>query len=117
MEQITGQYGSAAKITLAMGNLNKHNPGSFHEVSPPDKAKACWDRFELVYTPEDGRSLNMAEIELNILRYIFLKALQFVYLSAYAEDHGLCPWMNAWPTSDLFLSRWITASADFATGG
>ena len=26
-----------------------------------------WDRFEFVYTPQHGRWLNMAEIELNVL--------------------------------------------------
>ncbi|MBT9165663.1 MAG: hypothetical protein DDT25_00317 [Chloroflexi bacterium] len=64
---IAGQYRSAEKITLVMDNLNTHNPGSFYEVFPPDKAKALWDRFELVYTPKHGSWLNMAEIEFNVL--------------------------------------------------
>jgi hypothetical protein len=67
MEEIAGQYGSAEKITLVMDNLNTHNPGSFYEVFSPGKAKALWDRFELVYTPKHESWLNMAEIELNVL--------------------------------------------------
>lgn len=50
-----------------MDNLNTHDPGSFYETFPPDKAKAIWDRFEFVYTPKHGSWLNIAEIELNVL--------------------------------------------------
>ena len=50
-----------------MDNLNTHEPGSFYETFPPDKAKALWDKFEFVYTPKHGSWLNMAEIELNVL--------------------------------------------------
>ncbi len=67
MEEIAGQYEHAEKITLVMDNLNTHNPGSFYEKFPPDKAKELWNRFEFVYTPKHGSWLNMAEIELNVL--------------------------------------------------
>jgi hypothetical protein len=66
-EEIANQYETAEKITLVMDNLNTHEPGSFYEVFPPDKAKAIWDRFEFVYTPKHGSWLNIAEIELNVL--------------------------------------------------
>jgi len=39
------------------------------------------------------------------------------FLSAYAEDYGLCPWMNAKALVGSFMRRGINASADFATGG
>lgn len=68
MEEIAGRYEHAEKITLVMDNLNTHNAGSFYEKFPPDKAKALWNRFEFVYTPKHGSWLNMAEIELNVLR-------------------------------------------------
>jgi len=61
------------KITLVMDNLNTHEPGSFYEVFPPDKAKTIWDRFEFVYTPKHGSWLNIAEIELNVLTGQYLK--------------------------------------------
>ncbi len=67
IEKIAVQYETAEKITLVMDNLNTHEPGSFYEAFPPDKAKAIWDRFEFVYTPKHGSWLNMAEIELNVL--------------------------------------------------
>lgn len=67
VEKIAVQYETAEKITLVMDNLNTHEPGSFYEAFPPDKAKAIWDRFEFVYTPKHGSWLNMAEIELNVL--------------------------------------------------
>ena len=67
LEEIADQYETAEKITLVMDNLNTHEPGSFYEVFPPDKAKTIWDRFEFVYTPKHGSWLNIAEIELNVL--------------------------------------------------
>jgi len=38
-------------------------------------------------------------------------------LSACAEDHGLCPWMNAQNVAESFTYRSIDAPADFAIGG
>ena len=67
LEEIADQYETAEKITLVMDNLNTHEPGSFYEAFPPDKARAIWDRFEFVYTPKHGSWLNIAEIELNVL--------------------------------------------------
>ena len=43
-----------------------------------------------------------------------LKSL--IILSAYAEDHGLCPWMNADFVAKSFLCPWVNATADSATG-
>jgi len=60
-----------------MDNLNTHEPGSFYEAFPPDKAKALWERFEFVYTPKHGSWLNMAEIELNVLAGQCLKPIFF----------------------------------------
>ena len=67
LKDISASYKDTKKITLVIDNLNTHTPGSFHEVFPPDQAKALWDRFEFVYTPKHGSWLNMAEIELNVL--------------------------------------------------
>lgn len=67
LEEIADQYQTSEKITLIMDNLITHDPGSFYEAFPPEKAKAIWDRFEFVYTPKHGSWLNMAEIELNVL--------------------------------------------------
>ncbi len=67
MEEIAHQHEMAEKITIVMDNLNTHEPGSFYETFPPEKAKAISDRFEFVYTPKHGSWLNIAEIELNVL--------------------------------------------------
>jgi hypothetical protein len=39
------------------------------------------------------------------------------FLSACAEDRGVCPWMNAQNVPEYFTHRSIGASADFAVGG
>ena len=46
LEEIAVQYKDAEKITLAMDNLNTHEPASVYEAFLPEKAKALWDRFE-----------------------------------------------------------------------
>lgn len=51
LEIIAGRYPDAEKITLVMDNLNTHTPGSFYETFPPEVAKALWDRFEFIPTP------------------------------------------------------------------
>ena len=68
LEKIAKHYKSAKKITLVMDNLNTHTPGSLYETFQPENAKKLWDRFDFVYTPKHGSWLNMAEIELNVLR-------------------------------------------------
>lgn len=67
IEDIESNYKDAKKITLIMDNLNTHKPGSLYEAFLPEKAKALWDRFNLVFTPKHGSWLNVAEIELNVL--------------------------------------------------
>ncbi|CAG1023238.1 hypothetical protein MTYM_02291 [Methylococcales bacterium] len=58
MEKIASRHETAKKIKIVMDNLNTHEPGSFYEAFPPDKAKALWERFEFVYTPKHGSWLN-----------------------------------------------------------
>lgn len=67
IEQIAQRYSQAERITLVMDNLNTHTPAALYETFEPQKAKALWDRFELVYTPKHGSWLNMAEIEINVM--------------------------------------------------
>ena len=67
IQEIAQRHEEAAKITLLRDNLDTHGPGSLYETFAPREAKALWDRFEFVYTPQHGRWLNMAEIELNVL--------------------------------------------------
>ena len=41
MEDTANQYKTVEKITIVMDNLNTHEPGSFYEAFPPNKAKHC----------------------------------------------------------------------------
>ncbi len=73
IKEIAELYPDAEKITLIMDNLNTHNTGSLYEVFMPEEAKALADRFNFVYTPKHGSWLNIAEIELNVLKNQCLK--------------------------------------------
>lgn len=58
----------AEKIVLVQDNLNTHKPASLYEVFPPEEARRLIDKLEIHYTPKHGSWLNMAEIELGVLR-------------------------------------------------
>lgn len=61
-------FPEAKKIVLVQDNLNTHNPASLYETLPAHEARRLAERFEWHYTPKHGSWLNMAEIELNVLR-------------------------------------------------
>jgi len=67
MIKVSQAYRKAKKITLVQDNLNTHNPSSFYENMPCDKALELSQRFEMVYTPKKASWLNMAEIEFSAL--------------------------------------------------
>ncbi len=58
----------AVKIVWVMDNLNSHKEASLYEAFPPEKARSLCERFEMHYTPKHGSWLNMAEIEIGLLR-------------------------------------------------
>ncbi len=62
------QYPYATRIQLVMDNLNTHTPASLYEAFEPAEAWRLLQRLEFHYTPKHGSWLNMAEIELSILR-------------------------------------------------
>lgn len=62
------RYPQAECIVLVMDNLNVHSPASLYEAFPPQEAKRIADKLEIHYTPKHGSWLNMAEIELGVLR-------------------------------------------------
>ncbi|EMA56514.1 hypothetical protein C451_02288 [Halococcus thailandensis JCM 13552] len=61
-------YPDADCIRVVVDQLNTHNPAGFYRFFPPDKAQAYLDRFEFHYTPKHGSWLNMAEIEIGVLK-------------------------------------------------
>jgi len=62
------QYPTAEKVVLVMDNLNTHSTASFYETFPPEDARRLAERIEIHYTPKHGSWLNMAEIELSVLK-------------------------------------------------
>ena len=62
------RYRDAERIVLVMDNLNTHSPASLYEAFPPAEAKRLADKLEIHHTPKHGSWLNMAEIELSVLR-------------------------------------------------
>ncbi len=67
-EMLEERYPDAEKVILVMDNLNTHNMASLYTAFPPAKAKRLADRLEIHYTPKHGSWLNIAEIELSVLK-------------------------------------------------
>lgn len=65
---LDGRYADAEKVILVMDNLNTHSTSSFYEAFPPDEAYRLAQRLEIHYTPKHGSWLNIAEIELSVLK-------------------------------------------------
>jgi hypothetical protein len=62
------EYPDVERIVLVTDNLNTHSPACLYERFEPTEARRLAQRFEWHYTPEHGSWLNIAEIELSILR-------------------------------------------------
>lgn len=54
------------------GQLEHAHSRAMDETSPPEQAKALWDRFVFLLTQKHGSWLNIAEIELNVLNKRYL---------------------------------------------
>ena len=66
-------YGEAERITLVQDNLSAHRKAALYEVFDAGRARSILRRIEFVYTPRHGSWLNMAEIELSVLKRVALK--------------------------------------------
>lgn len=62
------RYPKAEKVVLVMDNLNTHGIASLYAAFPPDEALEMARRLEIHYTPKHGSWLNVAEIELSVLK-------------------------------------------------
>jgi hypothetical protein len=67
-EMLEERYKDAEKVVLVMDNLNTHGIASLYEAFEPDKARSLAARLEVHYTPKHGSWLNIAEIELGVLK-------------------------------------------------
>ncbi len=67
-ELVDVRYPEAERLVLVMDTLNTHSPASLYEAFPPAEAKRMADNLAIHHTPKHGSWLNMAEIELSVLR-------------------------------------------------
>ena len=61
-------YPKAEVIRVVMDNLSTHSPGALYEAFPAPEAHRILHRLEFHYTPKHASWLNMAEIEIGVLR-------------------------------------------------
>lgn len=62
------RYPDAEKVVLVMDNLNTHGIASLYAAFSPEEAWALAERLEIHHTPKHGSWLNIAEIELSVLK-------------------------------------------------
>jgi len=67
-EMVEERYADAEKVVLIMDNLNTHKTASLYHAFPPEIARRVASRLEIHYTPKHGSWLNIAEIELSVLK-------------------------------------------------
>lgn len=67
-EMLDDRYPHVCKVRLVMDNLNTHNIASLYEAFEPQEARRLAERLEIHCTPKHGSWLNMAEIELSVLK-------------------------------------------------
>lgn len=67
-QMLDERYPDAIKVRLVMDNLNTHNIVSLYETFEPQEARRLAERLDIHHTPKHGSWLNMAEIELSVLK-------------------------------------------------
>jgi hypothetical protein len=67
-QMLDERYPEAVKVRLVMDNLNTHNTASLYETFEPKEARRLAERLDIHHTPKHGSWLNMAEIELSVLK-------------------------------------------------
>ncbi|MBU4236176.1 MAG: transposase, partial [Proteobacteria bacterium] len=67
-QMLDKRYPEAIKVRLVMDNLNTHNIASLYETFEPQEARRLAERLDIYHTPKHGSWLNMAEIELSVLK-------------------------------------------------
>jgi hypothetical protein len=67
-QMLDERYPDAIKVRLVMDNLNTHNIASLYETFEPHEARRLAERLDIHHTPKHGSWLNMAEIELSVLK-------------------------------------------------
>ena len=65
---IDRQFPEAKGLNVVMDNLNTHTPASLYEVFAPEEARRLASKLEIHYTPKPASWLDMAEIEISVLK-------------------------------------------------
>jgi len=65
---VSTHYPDARKLLLVQDNLNTHSYGAFYEHLPCERAFDLRQRVEFHFTPKHASWLNMAEIEIGVLK-------------------------------------------------
>jgi transposase len=61
-------FPQAERIRVVLDNLSTHTPGSLYEAFPAPEAHRILRRLQFHFTPKHASWLNMAEIEIGVLR-------------------------------------------------
>ena len=67
-EVVDVHFPEADQIVLVSDNLHTHKPAVVYEAFAPEEARRIMEKLEWHYTPTHGSWLDMAEIELSVLR-------------------------------------------------
>jgi len=67
-QMLDTRYPLADKVALVMDNLNTHSTASLYEAFGPAEALRLAQRLEIHHTPKHGSWLNIAGIELSVLK-------------------------------------------------
>jgi len=62
------RYPDAIQVRLVMDNLNTHDIASLYETFEPQEARRLVVRLDIHHTPKHGSWLNVAEIDLSVLK-------------------------------------------------
>ena len=104
-------YPEVAMIRLVCDNLNTHSPGALYETFPAAEARRLTRRFEWHYTPTHASWLNMAEIEIGVLKRQCLKRR----LASAEEVSGeVAVWQNQRNAQQATIT-WSFTAADART--
>lgn len=65
---VDDQFSEVEELTLVMDNLNTHTPASLYESFPPEEARRLTSKLDIHYTPKHASWLDMAELEIAVLK-------------------------------------------------
>ena len=65
---VNGDYPDAEKVRVVMDNLSTHTASALYQTFPAAEARRILRRLEFHYTPRHASWLNMAEIEIGVMR-------------------------------------------------